>query len=268
MHATGERAAGACNRKWNPHDAYSRIATYSASGSFQPRPGNDVVDNLTALLPRLRQGLAWRGAFHPDTADGVPSLAGGATADTLALLGFAGRAGWPAFAASPEAADGAPDPLDRWSRRVVTALADELGGTALFPFGGPPWLPFQRWAQRAEPVFASPLGLLIHPQWGLWHSYRGAVAFRDRFVLPAPSAAAHPCDSCDARPCLSACPVGAFTGTGYDVSSCAAHLGSAAGRSCMDEGCAARRACPVGAGHRYDEAASRFYMRAFLAARR
>lgn len=225
------------------------------------------------LASQLRDaGLVWRGAFHPTAADGVPPLPDGAPAGTLVLLGFAGRVGWPAFAASPEAADGAPDPLDRWSRRMATRLAEALGGAALFPFGGRPWLPFQRWAQLAEPVFASPLGLLIHPVWGLWHSYRGALALRDRLALPPRPAAAHPCDSCAARPCLTACPVGAFSPAGYDVANydvtaCAAHIASPAGAACMDQGCAARRACPVGAEHRHDEAAARFHMRAFLAAR-
>ena len=40
------------------------------------------------------------------------------------------------------------DPLDRWSRRLIERLARELGGRALFPFGGPPFLPFQRWASQ------------------------------------------------------------------------------------------------------------------------
>ena len=224
------------------------------------------MDRLIASHIR-EAGLVWRGTFHPGGADGVPALPDGAPVGTLVLLGFAGRAGWPAFAASPESADGAPDPLDRWSRRVVTRLAEALGGAALFPFGGPPWLPFQRWAQRAEPVFASPLGLLIHPVWGLWHSYRGALALRDRLALPPRPAAAHPCDSCAGRPCLTACPVGAFSLSGYDVAGCAVHIASPAGAACMDQGCAARRACPVGVEHRHDEAAARFHMRAFLAAR-
>ena len=42
--------------------------------------------------------------------------------------------------------------------------------SALFPFGGPPHFPFQQWARRAEPVHPSPIGLLIHPIYGLWHS--------------------------------------------------------------------------------------------------
>ncbi|MEI9982759.1 MAG: hypothetical protein WDN69_05835 [Aliidongia sp.] len=85
---------------------------------------------------------------------------------TLALLGFVGREGWPEFAGSAEARDGVPDPLDRWSRRIIGRLAERHGAAAFFPFGGPPFLPFGAWAKRTEPVHPSPLGLLIHPDWG------------------------------------------------------------------------------------------------------
>ena len=183
------------------------------------------------------------------------------------MLGFVGRAQWPSFTASPEAADGHDNPLDRWSRRVVGALAAELGAVALFPFGGPPWLPFQRWAMKAEPVRLSPLGMLIHPDWGLWHSYRGALALVERIDLPGPSDRPSPCDTCAAKPCLSACPVGAFALERYDVDRCVAHLRADAGRECMELGCRAREACPVGADHRYGREQASFHMRAFLASR-
>jgi hypothetical protein len=221
---------------------------------------------LQTLLADLGTALAPRGAFHPVAADGVPTMPGGEVAGTLILLGFAGGVGWPAFAAAPEAADAAPHPLDRWSRRVIDGLAVRWGGMALYPFGGPPWLPFPRWARRADTVSASPLGILIHPEFGLWHSYRGAVALRERLRLPEPIVTPSPCDACVARPCLTACPVGAFTTDGYDVAACAAHIAMPAGADCM-AGCRARRACPVGAAHRYGAEEAGFYMANFRASR-
>ena len=147
---------------------------------------------------------------------------------------------------------------------MIEALAGELDATALFPFGGPPFLPFQQWAQRAEPVHPSPIGILIHPRYGLWHSYRGALGFREALAVPEPAGAPSPCESCTGRWCLSACPVGAFSSAGYDVAACAGHLRSAAGADCMGFGCRARRACPVGAELAYEPEQGNFIMRAFL----
>ena len=173
----------------------------------------------------VRAGLAPRGAFL--LADDERA---GALADvrTIVLVGVTGRSGWDDFAASGEAGDGAEHPLDRWSKRVIDGLARDLGAAALYPFGGPPYFPFQQWARRAEPVHGSPLGLLIHPTYGLWHSYRGALAFGQALDVPAIEATPSPCDTCRGRPCLSACPVGAFVVGGYDVPACVGHLKSAA----------------------------------------
>ncbi|MEK9660792.1 MAG: ferredoxin [Alphaproteobacteria bacterium] len=212
---------------------------------------------LSAALDAL--GLVELGAFHPEPADGVPG-----DPATLVLVGNAGPAMWNAFSAQrPVGAD----PLDRWIEARLDTLAGEFGATALFPFGGPPWLPFQRWAQRAGPVRPSPLGILIHPEYGLWHAYRGAFAFSDRLDLPSPDRRPSPCDACADKPCLSACPVGAFSAAaGYDVPACAAHLATAAGTDCNDLGCRARRACPVGRSFTYLPAQAAFHMAAFRSA--
>jgi hypothetical protein len=211
-------------------------------------------------------GLALRGAFHPIAGDGAPELDEG-PCRTILLLGNLGGAMWPAFSASPERADGAPHGLDRWTRRVLGSVAPGFGATALFPFGGPPWLPFQRWAMKADSVAPSPLGILIHPDYGLWHAYRGAFAFAERLPLTSREQRPSPCDSCIERPCLSGCPVGAFTPGRYDVARCRDHVGGPRGGTCREGGCLARLACPVGRAHAYPAAEMAFHMAAFLAGR-
>lgn len=215
---------------------------------------------LAALQQAINErGLAFRGGFHPGPDE---PLVGGRF-ETLVLVGFTGRDQWPAFESSPEACDGGPNPLDRWSERVITALADDLGARAIFPFGGPPWAPFLRWASECEPVFPSPLGMLIHPDWGLWHSWRGALAFSESISIPSPDRRASLCDACIEKPCLSACPVNAFTENGYDMAVCVDFLGAEEGAQCMNSGCKARRACPVGERHRYGGRQAAFHMRTF-----
>jgi hypothetical protein len=208
-------------------------------------------------------GLAYRGGFLLTAKERVGPLA---SLRSVALFGNVGARQWPAFAASPEAADGRPHPLDRWSRRVLGALAERFGAAALFPFDGSPYWPFQRWAQRAEPLSPSPLGLFIHPRYGLSHSYRGALGLAEPLELGAAEQAPNPCEACAARPCLSTCPVGAFSGGGYDVAACAAWL-KGAGQACMAGGCLARRACPVGPEYAQSPEQAAFHIRAFVAAR-
>lgn len=184
-------------------------------------------------------GLTPRGAFHPQPADGVPAVEPGTPARTLIMVGNAGPTMWQAFCAN---GDPVTDRLDDWSQDVVTDLARHLAAAALFPFSRP-HLPFQRWACRAEPCHPSPLGILIHPVYGLWHGYRGALAFAEPLQLPDVEAQASPCDGCTDRPCLITCPVAAFSDDGYAVPACAQHLADSAGQECMDHSCRARRAC-------------------------
>jgi epoxyqueuosine reductase QueG len=167
------------------------------------------------------------------------------------------------FAAEREPAR---DRLDDWCREILGRLAASLGAGVHFPFDAPP-LPFSAWARRAGAGHASPLGLNIHPRYGLWHAYRALLTFAVPLELPPSEPGPHPCEACRDRPCLSACPVGAFQPSGYDVGTCAAHLGSTDGGQCMTGGCLARRACPVGTDYAYDPRQAAFHMTAFLAAR-
>jgi hypothetical protein len=73
-------------------------------------------------------------------------------------------------------------------------------------------------------VHSSPIGLMIYPRYGLWHSYRGALGFQEALDVPELEAAPSPCNSCRERWFLNACPVGAFSGSGYHVAACAGHL--------------------------------------------
>jgi len=179
---------------------------------------------------------------------------------TILLLGPREPGFWQAFCASPEYTDGAPDPLDRWSKRVVGALATHWEGDALFPSDGPPYPPFIAWALASGRVWQSPVGLLVHDRQGLWLSFRGAVRLPRLLDL---GSGANPCTNCTEQPCRIACPVDALTADSYDVDACRGYLDTAAGEDCRTRGCAARRACPVGQAYGRNERQSRFHMRAF-----
>ncbi|MEL7179873.1 MAG: ferredoxin [Pseudomonadota bacterium] len=178
--------------------------------------------------------------------------------DTITLIGPDEPRFWSIFCDSPEYKDGEADPLDRWSCRVLTAVAEEHNAEALFPFGGPPYAPFFTWAKQTGRFWASPIGFLVHDEMGLFVSFRGAI----RWHKPAKVGTnPQPCVTCT-QPCATACPVGAFD-DGYDVAACKAHVRSDAGATCRTKGCLARKACPVGQGTRLPAQAA-FHMEAFL----
>ncbi len=224
------------------------------SGPRPSRPGKRKWDlDYATLSERVEAAhLQILGAFHPERAEDL--------GETLVLLGPLEPAFWGQFKASPEYGDGQADPMDRWSTRVIGALAQELNAAAHFPFGPPPYAPFIRWAVRSGRAWPSPAGLLVHDRAGLMVSYRGALALPWR--LEVPPTGPSPCAACETKPCLTACPVSALSPTeGYDVVDCHAWL--EAETDCMEGGCLARRACPVSQGFPRLAEQSAFHMAAF-----
>lgn len=173
----------------------------------------------------------------------------------LILFGHRGQRLWEAVAA---AGGGGPDPIDDYTRHTVDAwLADHLPGvrhTLLYPaLPGVPlpavnfaglgeWLGWQR---------PSPLGLGIHPDWGTWFAYRAAVLADSVLPLSVRVVPTRPCDRCSGKPCVSACPAGAVSESGFKGRDCASWRLAPESRCAGD--CAARRACPVGPAHRYGD---------------
>ena len=225
-----------------------------------------TAQTLLAGLARdaAAAGLALRETLHPTAADDAPLLDSGQPIGTLVLLGFTGGQQWPVYARSPEAADGQAHPLDRWSRRVIDDLARRHAAAAFYPSDGPPWLPFQRWAMRGGEVHVSPLGLLIHAEYGLWHAYRGALAFAERLPLAVAAPVRSPCLDCADRPCLRTCPVGAVQASGFARDDCRRHVRTVPGNACRTGGCLARLSCPVGRSYHYGAEQASFHMDAVV----
>ena len=202
-------------------------------------------------------GLITMGAMHP-----AHCAAKGLTGGTLILLG-AGPGFWPVFTASDEAGDDQPNPIDRWSTRVVGGLAEQFKATAHYPFGGPPYEPFIDWAQKSNRAFVSPVGMLVHDTVGLMISFRGALHFTAELDVPGPETSS-PCLICVDQPCLQACPVSALSAHHpYDLNACHTFLDTNAGGECLTNGCAVRVACPVSAGAGRLSAQSALHMQAF-----
>ena len=197
----------------------------------------------------------------------MPDIAPGFPARQLLLVGNGGSSFWPVFTRSHEYHDGRPNPLDRWSKRAGDKIALNSGSCAVYPFEGPPFRPFLRWAGKSGRARQSRLSMFIHDRFGLWHAYRFALACSESPYDPVTEPGfASPCLECEQKPCLDACPVEAFSGGEYCVDSCMSYLGSQPESPCRKLGCASRRACPQGAEFTYLPQHARFHMDAFVEA--
>lgn len=229
------------------------------------KPGSGNGDTRIAEVGRAlhARGLIARGGFNFGASDIAPAGPTGSPAKSVLLVGQAGAGPWAHFLAWREKhpADLA-DPLDTWARQVLGAVAERFDACAVSP-SDRPYLPFQQWAMRAEGLKPSPLGILMHPEYGLWHAYRGALLFDVALDFPQAEKPIHLCDACIGKPCMKACPVGAHSEADFDYAGCLAHVRAATGQECMEHGCLDRNACPHGAGYRYPANVQAFHMRAF-----
>ncbi|MER9326385.1 4Fe-4S dicluster domain-containing protein [Mesorhizobium sp. M0488] len=220
-----------------------------------------MIREITAALGA--NGLILRGGIAFAASEEAPHGPSGAPARSVLLVGQAGAAPWPYFQRWREQQpQKIANPLDSWSRQVIGVVAQTFGARAVSP-SDKPYLPFQQWGMRAEGLKPSPLGILMHPQYGLWHAYRGALLFEDDLALEAIEPAIHLCDSCVEKPCLKSCPVDAYSAHGFAYRSCLAHVRGASGEPCRSGGCLDRNACPYGADFRYPPEVQVFHMAAF-----
>lgn len=223
---------------------------------------SDVLETIRAAL--APHGLFLRGTINFAPGEAGPTLEGGKPAACVVLIGNVGGSVWEPFRRwrEGEPDGGGAEPLDNWSKQVIRPAAAAAGASAYFP-SDPPWQPFQQWAMRAEGLKPSPLGVLIHPLYGLWHGYRGALAFDRAMPVTGEPAGGHPCETCVGRPCLSTCPADALAGATFDIGRCRAHLRTGEGvAGCLAHGCLSRDACPVGRDYRYPVGQLRFHMAA------
>ncbi|HEY6629971.1 MAG TPA: hypothetical protein VIZ90_00830, partial [Rhizobiaceae bacterium] len=173
--------------------------------------GQPDLARLAAALSG--NGLILRGGFNFAPVETAPPGPSGPAAKSVLLVGQAGEGPWPHFLRWRQSQPhDLGNPLDTWSRLVIGAVADEFGARAVSP-SDRPYLPFQQWAMHAEGLKPSPLGILMHPEYGLWHAYRGALLFDVDIPIQAPEAVIHLCDLCPGKPCLKSCPADAYSVT-------------------------------------------------------
>ncbi|MCO5166998.1 MAG: hypothetical protein M9894_11595 [Planctomycetes bacterium] len=185
-------------------------------------------------------------------------------AGALVVVASGGRGFWERLERRP----GEEHPIDRAGQEAIAAALPRLPGGRLLPLDVRDRFDLRRLGALAGLGVVSPhLLLLLHPTFGPWVSIRGLVAVPDALPTTGPLAY-DPCGPCP-RPCLDACPVGAYSRAApFDARRCGAHRLASDAPSpppapCADR-CRARDACVVGGEHRYGDAEMRHRHRAGL----
>lgn len=129
------------------------------------------------------------------------------------------------------------DPQPPKSRRWIRCAAEPEA-----------FVDFRLLANEAGLGFQSKVGLLIHPEYGLWVGMR-AVVLTTEDILPEKNfIESSPCTSCEYKPCITACPARAIGPSGWNVKVCAEHHRKST--DCHGR-CHSRIACPIGVEHRH-----------------
>ena len=184
--------------------------------------------------------------------DDVLATLGDTTGFTqLLLVGHGGRRLWECVQASGIDSE---HPIDDYTVRTLQGwLAEQLPGQAFrIVYPGEQPVGLQALGKLAGWHTPSPFFVGVDARWGSWYAYRAAVLTQSRFLPFLPVDRSSPCLTCDNPPCLPACPAGALEGGQFDLRTCSRYRLQPDSRCAL--GCLARRACPVGREHQYDDA--------------
>jgi len=177
---------------------------------------------------------------------------------SILLVGSAGPGLWEQLGKS-NLRDHA-NPVDAYTERTMAAFCENYLVTTGSRDSMDYLVAWPNEMQREVPVMGlgsyagwqhpSPLGLGLHPVHGLWFAYRAVLFLGPQWPEQKLAPSKNPCDSCEGKPCVEACPVGALGGTaGPDLVSCFEERQrpwAACGKLCL-----ARTACPIGSASRY-----------------
>lgn len=225
---------------------------------------NDLPESITTLVLNACNPTASRST--------VPSQH-----TTLWLLANAGPRFWRRLQDSQHYSQ--LNPIDSYSVALAQELQERFLQNAALTQLYPPTahqthIPLMRLGALANWSVASPLGLSLHPTFGPWFAYRCAWLSESPVVPEAfmvspthteaevAELALNPslCLGCSA-PCVKHCPAQAVStepGTLFNARRC--HDYRAPSDSSCHTDCHARRACPVGKEHQYDDAQLAYHM--------
>jgi len=196
-----------------------------------------AVLNLVDLPEHLRAGITQQVPGYADYRQ-------------LILIGHTGREMWKQLQSSEcKAVD---DPIDSFSvdrtQRWCAEQAPEASYEIIYP-ASQGVVPLQTLGKLAGWHHDSPFCVGINQAWGSWFAYRVAILADSDFNTTEQLQSSSPCEGCEAKPCINACPANALLGGDFAMGSCINYRLSEGSR-CKNS-CLSRLTCPVADEHRY-----------------
>ena len=189
--------------------------------------------------------------------DGLPSdirtqwqeFTNGGAFSQLILIGNAGPMLW---SAGKAAAMTSSQPIYGFSGEARSSWFSRHFGacTHQIIYPGSSTIGLQRLGSLAGWHNASPFKVGINQEWGTWFAYRVALLANTTLAITNARQSPSPCDQCDEKPCIAACPAQAMSSGEFKLDSCIDYRTQAGSR--CGESCISRLNCPVGSIHRYD----------------
>lgn len=183
---------------------------------------------------------------------------------TLILIGHGGNAMW-RQARAQDRLQGA-DPIDSFSLFYVTRFINEYmdGCPHVVLYPGPIPIPLQQLGALAGWHHASPLGVGVNEQYGLWFGYRAAVLVQTKLAVDVAVRGDSPCVRCKDKPCVHTCPASALSTTNSPNVGVCVDFRLEHNSPCANQ-CLARSVCPAGEQYRYSDDQMRYFYRRSLA---
>lgn len=188
-------------------------------------------------------------------------------ASTVLVVGNGGSGFWYQYKSflqkNPQFEQGRTDPFDDYTVLILTEgekLLQEAGfkTKSIYPFVREKVrFSFQHIAMLAGLGKLGKHGVLIHPEYGPWISFRGAHLTNIPFGFEIPNQDFDPCKDCPA-PCITACPGSAVTDIGFNLSHC---IQTKLVHATCQWTCLSRFHCSYGTQYRFQEAELKFHAR-------
>lgn len=157
--------------------------------------------------------------------------------------------------------------MDVFTQEALETIFSQSKITKAFYPSIKPYAPFQSWAKRAHIGYSSPLGMLVHPKWGLWFAFRAAILSTDKIegLIDNPyNEEISPCIPCSDKPCISNCPAKAVKAECFNYQNCQNYLRDNSHSHCATYSCIARNSCPIGQEYRYSDEHQKFHMALYV----